>query len=175
MRTSPICAIGLRARAGPTSRRSSRGRPAPAWRTARRSPIIGAHGFDWRAWEAKLNGFRQFTVPIARHRPALHPRPGQEAGRTAAADLARLAGIGVRVPQADLRCSPSISRLLRRRCPATRCRSSPGSSASASSDIADLYAELMTDVLGYKRFGVQGGDWGCFVASVHGPPLSPSA
>ena len=21
-------------------------------------------GFDWRAWEAKLNGFRQFTLPI---------------------------------------------------------------------------------------------------------------
>src|SRR5207244_10062895 len=21
-------------------------------------------GFDWRAWEAKLNGFRQFTIPI---------------------------------------------------------------------------------------------------------------
>ena len=21
-------------------------------------------GFDWRAWEAKLNGFRQFTVPL---------------------------------------------------------------------------------------------------------------
>jgi microsomal epoxide hydrolase len=35
-------------------------------------------------------------------------------------------------------------------------------------DIAALYAGLMTDVLGYKRFFVQGGDWGCFVASVMG-------
>jgi microsomal epoxide hydrolase len=26
----------------------------------------------------------------------------------------------------------------------------------------------MTDVLGYQRFGIQGGDWGCFVASVMG-------
>src|SRR5262249_26027877 len=35
-------------------------------------------------------------------------------------------------------------------------------------DIADLYAELMSDVLGYRQFGVQGGDWGAFVASVMG-------
>jgi microsomal epoxide hydrolase len=35
-------------------------------------------------------------------------------------------------------------------------------------DIADLYAELMIDVLGYERFGAQGGDWGAFVASVLG-------
>ena len=26
--------------------------------------------------------------------------------------------------------------------------------------IADCFAELMTDVLGYRRFGAQGGDWG---------------
>jgi microsomal epoxide hydrolase len=33
--------------------------------------------------------------------------------------------------------------------------------------IADLYAKLMSE-LGYERFGVQGGDWGAFVASVMG-------
>ena len=31
--------------------------------------------------------------------------------------------------------------------------------------IADIFAQLMTDVLGYKRFGAQGGDWGAFVTS----------
>ena len=31
--------------------------------------------------------------------------------------------------------------------------------------IADVFAELMTDVLGYKRFAAQGGDWGAFVTS----------
>ena len=44
----------------------------------------------------------------------------------------------------------------------------PGQKRFGVEDIADVYAELMTDVLGYKRFGVQGGDWGCFVASVLG-------
>ena len=58
------------------------------------------NGFDWRAWEGKLNGFRQFTVPIARHRPAFHPRAGRAGRPDAAAALARLARLGVRVPQA---------------------------------------------------------------------------
>ena len=31
--------------------------------------------------------------------------------------------------------------------------------------IADVFAELMTDVLGFKRFAAQGGDWGAFVTS----------
>jgi microsomal epoxide hydrolase len=35
-------------------------------------------------------------------------------------------------------------------------------------EIAAVFAELMTDVLGYERYGVQGGDWGGFVASVMG-------
>jgi microsomal epoxide hydrolase len=35
-------------------------------------------------------------------------------------------------------------------------------------EIADLFAELMTDVLGYRRFAAQGGDWGAFVSSVLG-------
>jgi pimeloyl-ACP methyl ester carboxylesterase len=32
-------------------------------------------------------------------------------------------------------------------------------------EIADCLASLMTDVLGYKRFGAQGGDWGSFITS----------
>jgi pimeloyl-ACP methyl ester carboxylesterase len=31
--------------------------------------------------------------------------------------------------------------------------------------IAELWVKLMTDVLGYERFGAQGGDWGAFVTS----------
>ena len=44
----------------------------------------------------------------------------------------------------------------------------PGQKRFGVEAIADVYAALMTDVLGYKSFGVQGGDWGCFVASVLG-------
>ena len=32
-------------------------------------------------------------------------------------------------------------------------------------EIAELFAELMTGVLGYERFGAQGGDWGAFITS----------
>ena len=35
-------------------------------------------------------------------------------------------------------------------------------------EIADLFASLMTDVLGYGRFGAQGGDWGAFITSCLG-------
>jgi microsomal epoxide hydrolase len=34
--------------------------------------------------------------------------------------------------------------------------------------IADVFAELMTRVLGYERFAAQGGDWGAFVTSCLG-------
>src|SRR5207253_2360148 len=32
-------------------------------------------------------------------------------------------------------------------------------------EIADVFARLMTDVLGYRRFAAQGGDWGAFITS----------
>jgi microsomal epoxide hydrolase len=32
-------------------------------------------------------------------------------------------------------------------------------------DIASAFIKLMTEVLGYKRFGTQGGDWGAFITS----------
>ena len=32
-------------------------------------------------------------------------------------------------------------------------------------DIADLFARLMTDVLGFQRFAAQGGDWGSFITA----------
>jgi microsomal epoxide hydrolase len=41
----------------------------------------------------------------------------------------------------------------------------PGQKRFSIEEIAEVLAELMTDVVGYKRFGAQGGDWGAFVAS----------
>ena len=57
------------------------------------------NGFDWRAWEAKLNGFPQFTLADPRHRRAFHPRAERQAECDAAAAVARLARLGVRVSQ----------------------------------------------------------------------------
>ena len=41
----------------------------------------------------------------------------------------------------------------------------PGQRRFKVEEIADVFAELMTGVLGYERFGAQGGDWGSFVTS----------
>ena len=44
----------------------------------------------------------------------------------------------------------------------------PGQTRFGTEDMAECFAELMTDVLGYKRFGAQGGDWGAGISSVLG-------
>jgi pimeloyl-ACP methyl ester carboxylesterase len=41
----------------------------------------------------------------------------------------------------------------------------PGQKRFGVEEIADCLAELMTDTLGYKRFAVQGGDWGGITAA----------
>ena len=41
----------------------------------------------------------------------------------------------------------------------------PGQKRFGVEAIADCLADLMVDVLGYKRFGAQGGDWGGFISS----------
>ena len=42
---------------------------------------------------------------------------------------------------------------------------SPKQQRFSVEQIADVFAELMTGVLGYKHFAAQGGDWGAFVTS----------
>ena len=85
--------------AGPTSC------PAPAGRTASRStaygswPTTGATGYDWRAHEARLNAFPQFTTEIdGQNIHFLHVR-SPEPGRAAADHHARLAELGRGVPR----------------------------------------------------------------------------
>jgi len=41
----------------------------------------------------------------------------------------------------------------------------PGQKRFSVEEIAEVFAELMTNVLGYRCFGAQGGDWGAFIAS----------
>jgi len=41
----------------------------------------------------------------------------------------------------------------------------PGIAGINIARIAEIFHKLMTQVLGYRRYGVQGGDWGAFVAS----------
>jgi microsomal epoxide hydrolase len=42
---------------------------------------------------------------------------------------------------------------------------SPGQPRFGAEAIAECFADLMTDVLGYSRFAAQGGDWGAFITS----------
>jgi len=44
----------------------------------------------------------------------------------------------------------------------------PGQPRFGIVESADLFASLMRDVLGYRRFAAQGGDWGAFITSVLG-------
>jgi microsomal epoxide hydrolase len=130
--------------------------------------------YDWRAQEAALNRFRQFTVPLAGidlhfiHEPGVGPVPMPlllSHGWPGSVlefhkiipmltDPARFGGDPV---DAFTVVAPSL----------------PGYGFSFRADqprfgvteIADTFAALMTDVLGYPRFGAQGGDWGAFVTA----------
>ena len=130
--------------------------------------------FDWRAQEARLNAFPQFTVPL--HGIDLHflkvegrgPRPlplllahGWPGSVFEFLDLIpRLvdpARFGGDPADAFTVVAPSL--------PGYGLSFSPGQERFAIERIADCFAELMTDVLGFGRFAAQGGDWGAFVTS----------
>jgi microsomal epoxide hydrolase len=123
--------------------------------------------FDWRAWEAKLNAFPQFTVPLDGielhfiHVPCrkpdaiplllLHGWPGS------VVEFHKL--IPLLAEEFSI-VAPSL--------PGYTLSFMPGQKRFGFNEIADCFAELMGDVLGYRKFAVQGGDWGAFIASVLG-------
>jgi pimeloyl-ACP methyl ester carboxylesterase len=130
-------------------------------------------GFDWRAAEARLNAFPQFKVPlhgidvhflhVAGQGPdpcpllLLHGWPGSVFEFLELiprlADPARFGGDPA---DAFTVVAPSL--------PGYGLSFRPGQPRFGAEAIADCVAELMS-VLGYRRFAVQGGDWGASVAS----------
>jgi microsomal epoxide hydrolase len=124
-------------------------------------------GFDWRAQEASLNRFRQFTVPLGGielhfiHEPGRGPRPIplllSHGWPGSIVEFRRLIPL---LTERFTVVAPSL--------PGYTLSFRPGQKRFAVEEIADLFAELMTDVLGYRRFAAQGGDWGAFVSSVLG-------
>ncbi len=124
-------------------------------------------GFDWRAWESRLNGFRQFTVPVGGihlhfiHEPGRGPNPMplllSHGWPGSVFEFHKIIPL---LTEHFSVIAPSL--------PGYTLSFRPGQQRFGIDDIAGLYAELMTDILGYARYGVQGGDWGAFVASVMG-------
>jgi microsomal epoxide hydrolase len=133
--------------------------------------------FDWRAQEARLNAFPQFKVAL--HGIDLHylqvpgqgpsPKPllllhGWPGSLFEFIDLIpRLtdpARFGGDARDAVTVIAPSL--------PGYGLSFKPGQPRFGTEEMAEAFAELMTDVLGYKRFGCQGGDWGAGISTVLG-------
>ena len=131
-------------------------------------------GFDWRAHEAELNSFPQFRSEVRGiplhflHVPGQGPAPmplllshGWPGSVFEFLDLIpRLtdpARFGGDPADAFTVVAPSL--------PGYGLSFRPGQPRLAVPEMADLFGELMTDVLGYRTFGAQGGDWGAHLAT----------
>jgi pimeloyl-ACP methyl ester carboxylesterase len=130
--------------------------------------------FDWRAQEAKLNQFQQFTVPIDGvdlhfiHQPGVGPDPlpllichGWPGSIWEFHRLIPLltdpARVGGDPADAFTVVAPSL--------PGYAFSFKPNQPRLDRVQMADAFASLMTDVLGYQRYAVQGGDIGAQVVT----------
>jgi pimeloyl-ACP methyl ester carboxylesterase len=133
--------------------------------------------YDWRAHEARLNRWKQFTVPLGGidlhfiHEPGVGPDPLplvlSHGWPGSVVEFERLipmltdpARFGGDPADAFTVVAPSL--------PGYAFSFTPGQPRLGVVEIADLFASLMTDVLGYRRFAAQGGDWGAFITSCLG-------
>lgn len=130
--------------------------------------------FDWREHEAALNRFRQFTVPIAGidlhyiHEEGRGPKPLplliSHGWPGSVLEFRRLipmltdpAAFGADPADAFTVVAPSL--------PGFTLSFKPGQPRFGVEEMAEAFATLMSDVLGYPRFAAQGGDWGAFVTT----------
>jgi pimeloyl-ACP methyl ester carboxylesterase len=130
--------------------------------------------FDWRAEEAALNAFPQFKAALDDvglhylHVPGVGPDPmpllllhGWPGSVFEFLDIIpRLtdpARFGGDARDAFTVVAPSL--------PGYGLSFEPGQKRFGVPEMADRVAALMTDVLGYRKFAAQGGDWGAGVAS----------
>jgi microsomal epoxide hydrolase len=135
------------------------------------------HAFDWRAAEAQLNAFPQFKVALQGidlhylHVPGKGPRPvplllshGWPGSVFEFVELIpRLtdpARFGGDPADAFTVIAPSL--------PGYGLSFTPGQPRLSPEQTADLFAALMVDVLGHRRFAAHGGDWGSFITGYLG-------
>ena len=130
--------------------------------------------FDWRKQEAELNSFRQYTVPMAGielhfiHEPGHGPNPmpllishGWPGSVLEFQNLIPMltdpARFGADPADSFTVVAPSLA--------GYTFSFRPNQERFGAEQIAEVFGQLMTDVLGYERFAAQGGDWGAFVTS----------
>jgi microsomal epoxide hydrolase len=130
--------------------------------------------FDWRAQEDRLNAWPQFEVPlhgidvhflhVEGRGPAPCPLLLSHGWPGSVFEFLELiprltdpARFGGDPADAFTVVAPSL--------PGYGLSFAPGQPRFSLEQIADCFAELMSGVLGYRRFAAQGGDWGAFVTS----------
>ncbi|OGK89161.1 MAG: multidrug MFS transporter [Candidatus Rokubacteria bacterium GWC2_70_16] len=130
--------------------------------------------YDWRRQETALNRFRHFTVPLAGidlhfiHEEGRGPRPLplllSHGWPGSVFEFHRLIPLltdpgrhGGDPADAFTVVAPSL--------PGYGFSFRPGQPRFGVVEIADAFATLMTNVLGYTRFAAHGGDWGCLVTA----------
>lgn len=133
--------------------------------------------FDWRAQEARLNAFPQFRVALSGidlhylHVPGKGPAPlplllshGWPGSVFEFLEIIPMlsdpARFGGDPADAFTVIAPSL--------PGYGLSFTAGQKRFSIEDITVCFAALMTDVLGYRRYGAQGGDWGSFVTTLLG-------
>ena len=131
-------------------------------------------GFDWREQEAKLNAFDQYRAEVDGidlhfiHQPGVGPDPhplvlahGWPGSVWEFHELIpRLTDpgrFGGDPADAFTVVAPSL--------PGYTLSFTPGQRRVDVAGMSDIFASLMTDVLGYERLGAQGGDWGGYVVA----------
>jgi microsomal epoxide hydrolase len=130
--------------------------------------------FDWRGQEVKLNAFPQYTASVAGidlhflHVPGVGPRPmplllshGWPGSIWEFHKLIPMltdpARFGGDAADAFTVVAPSL--------PGYTLSFQPGQPRFGLAEIAAAFVELMRDVLGYRGFLAQGGDWGSFISA----------
>jgi pimeloyl-ACP methyl ester carboxylesterase len=154
--------------------------PAPAW--AYGTDVAWMRGltnywrekFDWRAQEGCLNVFPQYKVDL--HNIDLHflhvggrgpdPCPLLLSHGWRGSVFKFLELIPRLTNPSQFGGDPADSfTVVAPSLPGYGLSFSPGQPRFGVEEIADCFASLMSDVLGYRRFGAQGGDWGSFITS----------
>ena len=132
------------------------------------------HEFDWREQEARLNAAPLFSVPLAGidlrylhvHGVGPHPMPlllshGWPGSVFEFMELiprlADPARFGGDPSDAFTIVAPSL--------PGYGLSFAPGQPRFSVEQIADVFATLMSETLGYRRFATQGGDWGASITA----------